>query len=187
MKRLARLDPYFICNVSTERRPAKFQQSHFFLAQLIKAFHGGRHVLRRRLLLGHKAFRPHRQIDGASLRYALDTGTQELSAACHNKMAIPGDTRKIIDGRIAQKVCDELVVGFIVEFLRFIVLLLVAVLHEHDMIGYGHGFFLIVRDKNGRHLRLKLNAPDLLPHFQPQPRVQVGQRFVQQQQSGIFY
>jgi hypothetical protein len=64
---------------------------------------------------------------------------------------------------------DELVSRLLVETLRIANLLYLAVVHKHDAVGHLHGFFLVVRNHNGRHLNLFVQPaepdPEFLTHF----------------------
>ena len=62
-----------------------------------------------------------------------------------------------------------------------------AVLHDHDQVGDGHGFLLIVGDEYGGDAGGLLDAADLLPGLEPQTGVQIGKGFVQQQNSRHFH
>ena len=62
-----------------------------------------------------------------------------------------------------------------------------TIAHHHDHVGDAHGLLLIVGDKHGGDAGLPLDAADLLPGLEAQPRVQIGQRLVQKQHAGALY
>ena len=96
-------------------------------------------------------------------------------------------TIKDVDGRRAQKFCHKKIHGRIVNRLRLADLLYHAVPHDHDQVGDGHGFLLIVGDEYGGDAGGLLDAADLLPGLEPQTGVQIGKGFVQQQNSRHFH
>jgi hypothetical protein len=57
---------------------------------------------------------------------------------------------------------------------------LAAVEHD-DFVGHGHGFDLIVSHVDHRRLQVFMQAQQLQAHLHPQRRVEVGQRFVEQE------
>ena len=56
--------------------------------------------------------------------------------------------------------------------------------HQGDPIAQAHRLSLIVRDQDHRGSRFPLDAPDLAAHLPTEPRVQVGQRLIKQQDVG---
>ena len=56
-----------------------------------------------------------------------------------------------------------------------------AAIHDRDPIAHAHRLDLIVCDEDGRDAGLLLQPANLRAHVEAQPRVQVGQRFVQQE------
>ena len=68
----------------------------------------------------------------------------------------------------------------IVQLLRRTVLLDTAVAHQHDAIGHGHGFGLVVRHIDHGHPEPLLQRPDFSPHLVTQLGVEIRKRFVHQ-------
>ena len=60
-----------------------------------------------------------------------------------------------------------------------------GVVHDHNRVGYGQGFFLVVRDINDGELEGLLQVADFLAHAPAQLGIQVGQWFVKQQDHGL--
>ena len=58
--------------------------------------------------------------------------------------------------------------------------------HGYSVAGH-HRLRLVVGDVHGRVPELVMQAADLEPHFLPQVRIQVGKRFIQQQDFRIDY
>ena len=56
-----------------------------------------------------------------------------------------------------------------------------AVVHDHDLVGHGHGFDLVVRDIDGGGLEPLMQFLDLGAHLHAQFGVEVGQRLVEQE------
>ena len=69
----------------------------------------------------------------------------------------------------------------VVDLLRRADLLDRAVQHHDDAVGQRQRLGLVVGDEDHRHAGLLLHPLQLGPHLQPQPRVEVRQRLVQQQ------
>ena len=111
----------------------------------------------------------------------------EAAAVRNLKAAVLHGKTEIGDGRIAKEGCHELITGVQVHLLRRALLLHDALLHQHDLVGDAHGLLLIVGHKYGGHAGLDLDPADLLPHFQTQAGVQIGQRLIQQQDLGPLH
>ena len=71
--------------------------------------------------------------------------------------------------------------GMIVQILRSIHLLNEAVLHNHDAVAHGHSFGLVMGNVNKGGAQLLMQLGQLGSHLSTQLGVQVGQRFVQQE------
>ena len=91
---------------------------------------------------------------------------------------------KHIDGRSSQETRHKQVRRIVVNLLRPAVLHQDAVPHHRDMVGNAHGLLLIVGDKNGGDAGFLLYLTNLFPGLQPEPRVQIGKRLVQQKNPG---
>ena len=89
-----------------------------------------------------------------------------------------------VDGRRAEELRHDKIGRIIVDVLRLADLLHDAELHDDDHIGDAHGFLLVVRHEDGRDAGLLLDAADLLTCLKTEARVQVGQRFIEEQDSG---
>jgi hypothetical protein len=68
----------------------------------------------------------------------------------------------------------------IVQLLRRTVLLDAPVAHQHDAIGHGHGFGLVVRHIDHGDTEALLQRPDFSPHLVTQLGVEIRQRFIHQ-------
>jgi hypothetical protein len=73
----------------------------------------------------------------------------------------------------------------VVQLVRRVDLLELAVAHDPDPVGHRQGFFLVVGDEQGRGTEPLLDRADLLAQLQADLGVQRGQRLVQQQQPGL--
>ena len=71
--------------------------------------------------------------------------------------------------------------GAVVELERGAHLLDDAVMHDHDLVGHGHGLDLVVRDVDRRGLQTLVQFLDLGAHRDAQLGVEVGQRLVEQE------
>src|ERR1022692_3082240 len=69
-----------------------------------------------------------------------------------------------------------------VDLLRRAHLLHASAVHHHDAIGKAHGLVLVVRHVDGRRAQALLQAPQFAAHLHPQLGVEVGQRFIEQQE-----
>ena len=87
-----------------------------------------------------------------------------------------------VDRRRADEAGDEQCVGALVEIFGGAFLLDPAAIHHHHAVGHRRGFDLIVGDEDRGHAQFALDAADLGAHGEPQPRVEVRQRLVEQQQ-----
>ena len=94
---------------------------------------------------------------------------------------------QLVDGRIADKIGDKKICRIVVEIPRFGKLLFHAQFHQHDVVGNGSRFFLVVRNKDGRNTAFTLYSADLFSHFHPQLGIQVGERFIQKQEFRPFH
>ena len=52
--------------------------------------------------------------------------------------------------------------------------------HRGDVVGHGQRLFLVAGHVDHRNPRVVKDAPDLVPHLQPQSRVEIGERLVKQ-------
>ena len=59
-----------------------------------------------------------------------------------------------------------------------------ALVHHHDAVGHRQRFFLVVRDHDGGHADLLLQAADLAAQAHALERIERRQRLVEQQQTG---
>ena len=83
--------------------------------------------------------------------------------------------------RRSDKAGDELVDRIVVQVLRRIDLLHEAVFHNDDTGTHRHGLDLVVRDVDERGRKAGVQFGDLRPHLGAQLRVEVRQRFVEQE------
>jgi hypothetical protein len=80
------------------------------------------------------------------------------------------------------KVGDEAIGRPVVQVVRRIPLLDLALGHDADLVGHGEGLVLVVRDENRRHAFLLQDGADFERQAFAQIDVEVGERFVEQDQ-----
>ncbi len=86
---------------------------------------------------------------------------------------------------VAHEAGDEGIARLLVELARRAGLRDSALVHHDDAVGHGHRFRLVVRDVHDRQRQPLLQVADLLAHLPAQPRVEIGQRFVEEQHAGF--
>ena len=138
--------------------------------------HAAERAAERPILSEHEALRPHAD-EHLALRRA---GRVEHGVLADEHTAAGHAAMEHVDRRRAQELGDKEVIRVVVHVLRLADLLHDAQLHHHDEIGDAHSLVLVVRDEHGGDARLALDAADLLARLQAQPRVQVGERLVEQ-------
>ena len=74
--------------------------------------------------------------------------------------------------------------GVLVEALRRVELLQLALPHHGDAVAERHRLRLVVRDVDRGHAQGTLDAGDLGPHLHAELRVEVGERLVHQERRG---
>ena len=89
------------------------------------------------------------------------------------------------DVRLADEVGDELVDGVAVDLGRCTDLLDLARVHDHDLIGHGQRFLLVVGDEDEGDADLLLNVLELLLHLLAQLQVERAERLVEQQHARL--
>ena len=89
--------------------------------------------------------------------------------------------REKIHGGRTEEGRDERVGGSIVKLKRGPDLLDAAAVHHHDLVAHGHRLDLIVGDVDRRCFEPVLQLLDLATHLHAQLGVEVGQRFVEQE------
>ena len=89
--------------------------------------------------------------------------------------------------RAADEGADEQVGRIIVEVLRGIDLLDEAVLHDDDTRAHGHGLSLVMGNIDKGRLETLMQLGDLGAHLHAELRVQVGERFVHQEDLRITH
>ena len=80
------------------------------------------------------------------------------------------------------KAGDEECIGKVIERVGGADLFDAPLAHADDAVGHRRCFDLIVSDEDGGHSEAPLQSPDLAAHGQPERRVEVRQRLVEQQQ-----
>ena len=93
--------------------------------------------------------------------------------------------RNKVHRRGADKARDEQRRRLIVDILGRTDLLDAAVMHQHNPIGQRHRFHLIVRDINRGGAHALAQLLDLGAHLHAEPRIEVGQRLVEQEHLGL--
>src|SRR5450830_344471 len=71
------------------------------------------------------------------------------------------------------------------QLFRCIQLLDLAAVHDHDAVRQGQRFFLVMRDVQHGDAEFALDAAQFSAHLHAQFGVQIGQRFIEQQQLGF--
>src|SRR5439155_1566013 len=92
-----------------------------------------------------------------------------------------------IHRRRADELRHEEVARPIVELLRLRDLLQQAVAHDRNAIAERHGLDLVVRDVDRGDIELALEPRDLGTHLDPQLRVEVGERLVHKERTGLTH
>ena len=117
-------------------------------------------------------------------------GHQDLAVAKQRVhlavFGLQGDI-KHIHLRAADKAGHKLIVGIVVVVLGGIDLLDEAVLHDADAGSHRHGFGLIVGNVDEGGLQALVQLGDLGTHGNAQLGIQVGQRFVHQEDLGLTH
>ena len=86
-----------------------------------------------------------------------------------------------IHRRRADETGHEQIGRVVVELQRRTDLLGLSGVHDHDLVGHGHGLDLVVRDVNGGGGEPLVQLLDLGAHLHPKFCVQIGQRLVEQE------
>ncbi len=102
----------------------------------------------------------------------------ELLAGHHHQFVLEHDAGEQI--ALADEVGHEGVLRLVVDALGVADLLDAAVVHHHDGIGHGEGFFLIVGDVEEGDAQFLLHALQFQLHLLTQLQIQRAQRLVQQ-------
>ena len=92
-----------------------------------------------------------------------------------------------IHWRVSDETGDEDRARALVEFVGRRVGLELALLHDGDAVGHGHGLYLIVGHVDGGDSQIELQAFDLAAHGQAQTGVQIRERFVEEEQAGLLH
>ena len=92
---------------------------------------------------------------------------------------------KYIHRRRANELCNKQAAGLVEQFEWRPYLLDDSVVHHHDSIGQGHGFYLVMGHIHGGGFEALVQRLDLRAHRHAQLGIQVGQRFVEQEDLGI--
>ena len=92
-----------------------------------------------------------------------------------------------IHGRRADEAGDENIGRTVEEFQRRADLLDAAGLHNDDLVGHRHCLDLIVGDVDGRGLQPLMQFLDLSAHLDAQFRIEIRQRFVEQEHLRIAH
>ncbi len=83
--------------------------------------------------------------------------------------------------RAADEAADEEVDRAVVQRLRIVDLLQLALAHDGDAVAHRHRLDLVVRDVDGRDAEIRLELRDLGAHLHAQLRVEVRERLVHQE------
>ena len=79
-------------------------------------------------------------------------------------MIVHSLTRQDIHGRGPNELGHEQITRMVKQFQRGTNLLNDAVTHDHDAVGHGHGFNLVVRDVNGSGAQALVQLFDFTAH-----------------------
>ena len=93
-------------------------------------------------------------------------------------MFMAGEPMKLATNRLSRPV---------VEFQRRPDLLDDAVMHDHDLVGHGHGLDLVVGDIDRRGLEALVQFLDLGAHLDAKLGVEIGERLVEQENLRIAH
>ncbi len=145
---------------------------------------GGRE---RRVLGPHERdrFRPDGQVDVAIGQAAVgkgQRGSTDLHVAVRCVSARQPAANTV---GVAHESGDESVARLFVEFARGAFLRDTPLVHHDDAVGHGHRLRLVMRDVHDRERQPLLQLPDFFAHLATQPRVEIGQRFVEEQHAGL--
>ncbi len=138
-------------------------------------------VVRERDVFGAQAVEQRRAGPKAG---ALGVVQRQLNAASAQAIAaaLAGEQ---VHRRRADELGDELGGGTLVDYLRRVELLDAAGAHHGDAVAERHGLDLVMRDVDRGRVRALVQQLDLGAHLDAQLGVQVGQRFVEQEQLGV--
>ena len=90
-----------------------------------------------------------------------------------------------VHGRLADEARDEDIGRLEVKLAGRTHLLDIAVLHDHDAVGHGHGFCLVMGDVNGGGAGLPVDLGDLGAHGDALLGIQVGKGLVHQEHAHL--
>src|SRR3981081_350453 len=112
---------------------------------------------------------------------SLERGARQRKTVERNLMTVAGALDEIgASDEPSHKTRRRLVI----EPAWMIDLLDAAVIHDGNSIGCHHGFGLVMRHVNGGYAKFVMQSPNFKPHLLSQCRIQVGQRFVKQEDGG---
>jgi len=83
--------------------------------------------------------------------------------------------------RVAHESGDERIAGLFVKLARRSFLRDRPAIHHDDAVGHRHRLGLVMGDVDDGERQPLLQLADFLPHLPPQPRVEIRQRFVEEQ------
>ena len=107
------------------------------------------------------------------IRPGIDDGT---------RFALRDRARDEVHGRRTEEIGHEHGRRSIVELERRTQLLDPAIVHDHHEVRHGHGLDLVVRDVDRRAPETLVQRLDLGAHLDPELRIEVRERFVEQEQ-----
>ena len=109
-----------------------------------------------------------------------------MAPADDDRLALDAPVRKV-HGRATEKRCDEGVRRLAVARVRSSHLVDAAAIHDHEHVADRHRFHLVVGDVNRRRAQPVVQATDGGAHFGAQTRVEVGKRFVVQEDARLAH
>ena len=128
---------------------------------------------------------PQREGDRLALARVAHGAELLLTDADAQRLAVPSGDSAAEQVGGPHELGDEWCCRRAVDILRPCYLLELAGAHHGDTVGHGERFFLVVRDVDGRDPELLLELADLGAHLHAQLGVEVGERFVEQQDLGL--
>ena len=89
------------------------------------------------------------------------------------------------EAAISQKICHEPGDRSLIDNVRWPHLFNMAVVHNGDFVAHGHGFFLVMGDRDKSPAELPLQIFQFCLHLFPDLRVQCTEGFIEQKNGGF--
>ena len=119
---------------------------------------------------------------GAEVGWSRIAGDWDLAPADHyGRSAVVHGAFNEIHRGAADEPGHEDVHRIMVDRVRSVVLLQRPARKDRNAIAESHGLDLIMRNVNRRHPQARMEPPEFRAHLHAQLRVEIGQRFIQQE------